>query len=220
MILHLARTAFIALLLVGFAGSAQAAILAKLSLTDCDAMGCEGSTLYLQVEDAASYDSSYTSGFVITYTIDTTNYTGADTRIGFNQVGFKVIQGWDSTSIYNDVLSAPGDITGDSWDPVYDDPINTGSPTAEVCQTSAGDNTSKVCLNGFVDITAGGTYTWVIYLEEGTLMDVSEWHLGAQYANSRYRSVGRIISAQVPEPTAAVLFGLGAILVTRSARRR
>jgi hypothetical protein len=202
-------------LLVGFASSAQAALLAELSLNDCDAMGCEGSTLYLAVEDAVDY--GYTEGFVITYTIDTTNYTGD--RDGFNQVGFKVIKDWDVTG-NNDVLSAPGDPTGDSWDPVYDDPINSGSPNSEVCQTSAGDNTSKVCLNGFVNITAGGTYTWVIYLEEGTLMDVSEWHLGAQYANNRYRSVGKIISAQVPEPTAAVLFGLGAILVTRSARRR
>jgi len=51
-------------------------------------------------------------------------------------------------------------------------------------------------------------------------MDVGEWHLGAQYAGGPWRSSGHIISAQVPEPTAAMLFGLGAILVTRRVRRR
>jgi hypothetical protein len=63
-------------------------------------------------------------------------------------------------------------------------------------------------------------YTWTFLIEGGTLMDTDEWHLGAQYANGPNRSQGQIISAQVPEPTAAVLFGLGAILVTRRARRR
>ena len=57
------------------------------------------------------------------------------------------------------------------------------------------------------------------------ITDTSNWHLGAQYADGLYRSRGHIISAEgggtpVPEPTAAVLFGLGAILVTRSVRRR
>ena len=72
-----------------------------------------------------------------------------------------------------------------------------------------------------IDITAGGDYTWTFRIDDGTLItDTSEWHLGAQYANGHYRAKGKIISAAVPEPTAAVLFGLGAILVTRRVRRR
>ncbi len=224
MILHLARTAFIALLLVGFAGSAQAALLAELSLNDCDSMGCEGSTLYLSVEDAVGYeDYGYTEGFIITYTINVENYTGE--MDGFNQIGFKVIQDWT----YAEVLTAPvGSITNDwpyendvPWNPVYEAPINSNS----LCDNTQG-NTSKVCIAGFVDITDplanGGSYeyTWTFYIADGTLMDTTEWHLGAQYASGRWRSAGHIISAQVPEPTAAVLFGLGAILVTRRARRR
>ena len=58
------------------------------------------------------------------------------------------------------------------------------------------------------------------------MADTSEWHLGGQYADGRLRSPGHVISTDgggtvpVPEPTAAVLFGLGALLVTRSVRRR
>lgn len=222
MILRLPRFVFTALVLVGFAGSAQAAILGELSFSaaECDSMGCEGSSLYLKVEDTADYDA-YSTGFVITYTIDTTGYTGSKT--GFNQIGFKVVTNWDLDG-NNDVIGYPSG-SMDDWMPVFDDPIASGSE----CDKSSGD-TDKVCLNGFVNIvTSPGEYTWVIYLEEGTLMDVDEWHLGAQYANSRYRTSGRdngnIISTDsigqpVPEPTAALLFGLGAILVTRSVRRR
>lgn len=220
----LTRFVLTALILVGFAGSAQAALLGEISFTaaECESMGCEGSSLYLKVEDGTDY--GYTGGYVITYTIDTTDYYG--TKDGFNQIGFKVVTNWDLDGS-NDVISSPTDLADppDDWKPVYDDPIASGSE----CDTSAGD-TDKVCLNGFVNIVdTTGEYTWVVYLEEGTLMDIDEWSLGAQYANSRYRTEGRdngnIISTTsigqpVPEPTAALLFGLGAILVTRSVRRR
>lgn len=217
--------AITALALVGFAGSAQAALLGEISFSaaECESMGCEGSSLYLKVEDTEFY-AAYSTGFVITYTIDTGSssnlpgYTGSKT--GFNQIGFKVIKDWDLSG-NNEVIGYPSGSV-DDWNPVFDDPIASGSE----CDTSSGD-TDKVCLNGFVNIVdTPGEYTWVVYIEEGTLMDVDEWHLGAQYANSRYRTEGsengNIISteAPVPEPTAAVLFGLGAILVARSARRR
>ena len=88
MILHLARFALTALALIGFAGSAQALPLqyAELTLNDCDAMGCEGSTLYLSVQEEAG------GSFLVTYTINTDNYTG--NLAGFNQAGFKAIDGW------------------------------------------------------------------------------------------------------------------------------
>ncbi len=205
MILHLARFALTALALIGFAGSAQALPLqyAELTLNDCDAMGCEGSTLFLSVQEEA--DGSW----LVTYTINTDNYTGD--RIGFNQIGYKVIKDWTSGT----VLTSPvGSYT--DWNPIFDDPIASQS----LCDTSSGD-TDKVCIHGFVNITAGGDYTWTFRIDDGTLItDTSEWHLGAQYANGHYRAKGKIISAVVPEPTAAVLFGLGAILVTRRVRRR
>ena len=208
MISHLARFAFTALALVGFAGSAQALQFAELTLDDCDAMGCEGSTLYLSAQEEAG------GSWLVTYTINTDNYTGD--RLGFNQIGFKVINDWTSGT----VLSSPvGSLT--DWNPVFDDPIASNS----LCDTSNGD-TNKVCIHGFVNITGGGDYTWTFRIDDGTLItEPSEWHLGAQYSYGGGRSRGKIISAEggarpVPEPTAAVLFGLGAILVTRRAQRR
>jgi hypothetical protein len=206
MISRLTGLVFAAFALAGFAGSAQALQFAELTLDNCDSMGCEGSTLYLSVQEEVG------GSWFVTYTINTDGYTGD--RNGFNQIGFKAIQGWTTGT----VLSSPvGSLT--NWNPLYDDPIASNS----LCDTSAGD-TDKVCIHGFVDITTGGNYTWTFRIDDGTLIS-SDWHLGAQYANGPYRARGKIISAEgstsvVPEPTAAVLFGLGAIVVARSARRR
>ena len=209
MISHLARFAFTALALVSFAGSAQALQFAELTVDDCDAFGCDGSTLYLSVQEETS------GSFLVTYTINTTDYTGD--RLGFNQVGFKAINDWTT----GEVLTSPaGSLT--NWNPIYDDPIASNS----LCDTSNGD-TDKVCAFGYVDITAGGDYTWTFRIDDGTLItDTSQWHLGAQYTplTTSGRARGQIISynggTPVPEPTAALLFGLGALLVTRRAQRR
>ena len=206
MVTKITRIVCAALLLVGVAGSAQGALMySELTLNDCDLMGCEGSTLFLSVQEEAG------GTWLVTYTINTDNYTGS--LAGFNQIGFKAIANWTSGT----VLSSPaGSI--DDWNPVFEAPINSNS----LCDNIQG-NSSKVCVWGFVDVTAGGDYTWTFRLDGGTLLDVEDWHLGAQYANGPWRSAGHIISAEaapVPEPTAAVLFGLGAILVTRRLRRR
>jgi len=208
MVSRLTRSVFAALALIGFAGSAQALQFAELTLDDCDAMGCDGSTLYLSVREEAG------GSWFVTYTINTDGYTGD--RMGFNQIGFKAIDDWTTGT----VLSSPaGSLT--NWNPIFDDPIAANS----LCDTAKGD-TNKVCIHGFVAITNGGDYTWTFRIDDGTLItDTSKWHFGAQYANGPNRTTGKIISAEssaqpVPEPTAAVLFGLGTILVTRSARRR
>ncbi len=210
-----ARNTFIALVLIGLAGSAQAAMLPpqELLITDCDAMGCEGSTLYLKVE------GDPTGGFIVTYTINVENYTGD--LSGFNQIGFKVIKDWTLGDTDTYLISGPiGSMTAD-WGEIFDDPINSDN---SLCDSSSGD-TDKVCMTGYTggtstaDFIAGGEYTWVFHIADGTLMDVSEWHLGAQYASSQFRHRGHIISAVVPEPTAALLFGLGAFVVARAARR-
>jgi len=210
MISHLARFAFSMLALVGFAGSAQALQFAELTLDDCDLMGCEGSTLYLSAQEEAG------GSWLVTYKINTDDYTGS--KAGFNQIGFKAIQDWTSGT----VLTSPGGLPIDPLPAiVYDDPIASNS----LCDTSNGD-TDKVCIHGYVNITSGGDYTWTFRIDYGTLItDTSEWHLGAQYADGPNRSRGKIISAEggtppVPEPTAALLFGLGALLVTRSVRHR
>jgi len=210
MINQLARTALTTLALAGFAGSAQAALIAETSGVCGPTDGCDGSTITLSVDDDGG-----SGNWLVTYTINTDNYTGNDA--GLNQVGFSAIDGWTSGT----VLTSPvGSLT--DWNPVIESPISANS----LCDHTNG-NTDKVCVSGFVNIEAGGDYTWTFLIEGGTLIeDTSQWHLGGQYANGWFRSPGDVISTDgggtppVPEPTGAVLFGLGALLVTRSVRRR
>ena len=206
MVSKITRIICLAFLLAGFASSAQSAALQyeELTLNDCDSMGCEGSTLFLSVQEEAS------GSFLVTYTINTDNYTGD--RMGFNQIGFKAIKGWTG----GEVLSSPTDPT-QTWNPIFESPIASNS----LCEKT-GSNSDMVCIHGFVDVTSGGDYTWTFRIDDGMLMDSSEWHLGAQYADGHYRTAGKIISASaapIPEPTAALLFGMGALLVVRSVRR-
>jgi len=217
MVSTFARNTIIALALIGLTGSAQAALLAPVEvlIDNCDAMGCEGSTLELTVlEDS-------TGGFTVTYTIYVEDYTGDLT--GFNQVGFKVIKDWTLGAEDTRILSGPVGSYTSGWDVIYDDPIT--SSVNGPCETSLDGNTDKVCATGFAGemtteaFKAVGSYTWVFYIADGTLMDKEDWHLGAQYASSQYRMRGHIISAVVPEPTAALLFGLGAFVVARATRR-
>jgi len=208
MISHLARFGISALALIGFAGSAQALQFAEIAYDNCDSMGCDGSTLYLSVQEVS------TGGWDVTYTIDTTNYTGD--RNGFNQIGFKAIKDWTTGTVDS---SPAGSIT--NWNPIYDDPIHSNS----LCEGQA-NSTDMVCVFGFVDITDGGEFTWTFHIDDGTLIaDSSEWHFGGQYADEEGEATGQIFSVDgggsvVPEPTAAMLFGLGAVLVAHNVRRQ
>ena len=214
MVSRFIRIVLTALAVAGFASSAQATTFDyefELSAADCDAMdwGCDGSSLFLGVREVSG-------GWEITYTVDTNGPDGYnDDRDGINQVGFKAISGWDVD--FSTVIGPDEDL---SWSLVE---ATTNSSTNSPCDPEVGDPTDKVCSNGFVDITDDGTYTWEYFLAGGTLIDTEDWHLGGQYADGGGRSRGQIWSTEggppVPEPTAAVLFGLGAILVARRTQR-
>ena len=217
---HITRYLLTALAVVGFASYAQAATL-DLTLDNCDSDGCMGSTLFLSVTEVSG-------GFDVIYTIDTTNYTGhtdPHPRLGFKQIGFKAIQGWTSGTVTG---SPAGWVTGSS-----DAVIRSNITSNSLCDGSS--NNDFACIYGFVNASElpdgtdiRGEYTWNFHIEGGTLMtDTSEWNLSGQYGNGgpRTESTGWLISATggtppVPEPTAALLFGLGAILVTRRVQRR
>jgi hypothetical protein len=214
MISHLTRFSLTALALAGFAGSAQAALVASTYGACAPGDGCDGSTIFLSIDDD---DGS--GNWNVTLTINVDSYS--DAKSGFNQVGFKAIQGWDSTASY--VISSPTDPI-DDWNPIVEASIN--SSINGPCDPNVGNSNDQVCASGFVDITGNGEYTWTFYIVGGTLMtDTADWHLGAQYADGGGRSAGSILSTDgggtppIPEPTAALLFGLGAILVARRAQR-
>lgn len=202
--LHSLSLVLLALALATLATSAQAMTIQSVNLTDCDADGCDGSDLSLEVKEDGS-------GWIVTYTISTDGYFGD--RDGLNQVGFKAVSGWTDASL----IAADASLA--DWSDPIEAPVNANS----LCDNTKG-NGDKVCVFGFVDITSGGDYTWKFRLEGGTLLDVEDWHLGGQYADGPGEARGRIISTEpggaIPEPTGALLFGLGAAVVGGARRRR
>ncbi len=178
-------------------GSPAAAL--SLFLDDCDAAGCQGSTLRLDVQDLGGT-------FSVSLTIDTTGYTG--TRSGLNQVGFKAVQGWSGATL--DSAPSAG----------WADPVEAVTSSNNLCEN--GTSSDKVCTYGFVDVTGGGAFTWEFTLTGGSLLPVSDWHIGGQYADAAGPARGQIISASaaaVPEPSAALAFALGGLVVAAALRR-
>ena len=174
--------------------SAQAT---SIFLDNCDAQGCQGTTLSLSVvANIGSFD--------VTLTINSDNYSG--TRLGLNQVGFGAIQNWTSVTLD----SSP--TTG------WSKPTAADVSSAGLC--AVGGASDKICTSGFVNITGGGNYTWEFTVTGGTLKPLSDWHIGGQFADSAAATRGQIISAgpAIPEPSAALVFGVGTLLVARRVR--
>jgi hypothetical protein len=182
-------------LVVAFFGSAGVASALSISLDDCDAQGCQGVNLSLEVtEEGGTYH--------VTLTIDAEDYTGA--RLGLNQVGFKAISNWTGVTLDSSPASSAV---------AWSNPVEAVNSSNTLCEK--GTTSDKVCTAGFVDITAGGEFTWEFTLVGSTLLDPLDWHIGGQFADGPGPTQGQIISAVVPEPSAALVFSLGLFLVGR-----
>lgn len=216
----LRRVFAIAIATIGLIAISTSASAANWTLDDCDAFGCKGSTLELDVQQIGSTDH-----YNVTLTIDTTNYFGD--KAGFNQVGFLAIRNWDSVML----TSNPDGTLAD-----FSDPVSAPTNSNSLCDNTKSTNKKKVCSSGFAE-TTGGEQTWSFEVWGGTLMDVQDWHIGAQYADPglvasissgtgetiAVRSQGDIISTgenAVPEPTAALVFAMGFGIVGSAVRRR
>jgi hypothetical protein len=136
------------------------------------------------------------------------DYTGV--RSGLNQVGFLGIKDW--TSVTLDSAPTSG----------WSDPLEANNSSNNLCEK--GTSTDKICTFGFVDITGGGDFSWTFTVTGGTLLaDTSKWHVGGQFANGAGVASGQIISAvspPIPEPGAAVFFGIGLAVISPFLRRR
>jgi len=199
MLLPLRRTILFAAALA-YASAAQAGPITSLTIDNCDADGCEGTTLTLSVED--NMDGTWT----VLQSIDSTDFS--EVRLGLNQVSFKAIKDWTAVAL----VAAP--------DPGWlDPPVEGNTSSNSLCDN--GGTTDKVCTHGFTDITTDATYTWEFLVTGGTLMGVGEWHWGGQFADAAGPTNGKIISASapIPEPNAAIVFGVGALVLGRGLRR-
>jgi hypothetical protein len=176
----------------GFAGGTSAA---PMTLDDCDDQGCQGVTLSLEVTESGGT-------YHVTYTINADGYTGD--RLGLNQVGFKTISNWKSVTLDSSPASSAVPWTN---------PVEAVNSSNNLCEK--GTSSDKVCTSGFVDITGGGDYTWEFTLTGSTLLDPIDWHFGGQFADAPGTARGEIISAAIPEPSAALVFSLGLLVVGR-----
>lgn len=164
---------------------------------DCATAGCIGGIYTLNVEKTG------TDLYLATYTIDTSVpfSVGATTLVDFD---FKVANDYVNAMI----VSGPGAALGD------------GPLTGSGC---GGNNDSFVCADVSPDLSVGGVYTWKVRFNSTGLIDESEWHVGARYT-APGKSRGWVISETagapaVPEPTAAMVFGFGMLVVGGLTRR-
>lgn len=184
---------FAALLFAAFAGRADAV---SLSFDDCDAFGCQGSSVSLDVMENAD------GSFDVDLGIDTTDYTGDRTLL--TSASFKAIKGVSAGDL--SLVSTPGG----TWSEPLEANINNSD-----CSGSGND---FACTEGSVEIGAGTEPgTWSFHVAQGTLLPTSDWHIGFKYGEGN----GQIISASapIPEPSAALAFGFGALLVGGVLRR-
>jgi len=174
-----------------FAGATNAATI------DCSTVGCIGGIYTLDIASAGG------SSYLATYTIDTTgSYDVAATML--NDIEFKVANDYSNVS----VLSGPTGI-------VQDGPLG-----GHGC---VGSNDSFICINVSPDLALGHVYTWEVAFDSSQILTETDWHLGARYSSGRHGN-GWIISESpspaVPEPTAALLFGVGMLTVGVATQRR
>lgn len=178
-----------------------------LPLEGCDVSECHNLGLTLTTQNQGG------GVFLVTYTINTTAYD--DTFVGLTQLGFQTIQNYSS----QELLTAPGGLG--NWSDAINAPVNSNGA---LCSPSGSSN--KVCVsaeNSLFDLRVNGIYEWTFKIVGGTELPTSQWVFSGQFANVVGAARGNIISQSapaVPEPTAALLFGLGALTVGRSLRRQ
>ena len=195
-------------LLVSLVG-AVAANATLLTLDDCDG-GCNGADVTLNVMNNGD------GTFTVLYSFDTTDYNGPGDNL--IQVGFKAIQGYTDADL---VSVSHGSVS--DWSLAVTAPINSnGSPCS-----AGGNGTDKVCiyaLDNLLSANADQTYVFEFLITGGSEMDDDDWHFGGQWGDTS-PDRGQILSDEkdappIPEPSAALLFGIGVVTVGRSLRRR
>ena len=172
---------------------------------------CAGSEINLDIVDKGG-------SFKVTLTLDSTGFD--ESSEGIAQIGFGGIKNWTSVSL----VSSPTALIG------WADPIESNINSSSLCGGTNG-NSGKICTWGFTDIRADDEYVWEFLVVGGKLkLGEGDWHIGGQFADyvdltddDDKTPNGDVISESgtpVPEPTAAVVFAAGLLVVGRGVRRR
>jgi len=155
-----------------------------------------GSTGSLTINDLGGGD------FTVLWSIDFTGFVGDATHQYLTNVSFKA---FSSGTISLDDASI-----GSLY---YPSNVNNGG-----CDISSPSDSACVTLTPKIDATAGGTFSVLFNVSNGTLIDEDSWNFRGKYGDGN----GWVISESappVPEPTAALIFGLGALVVGSASRR-
>jgi len=174
-----------------------------LSITYSDATGCGGSNCFGSVYtlDVQSVGDNHT----VTYTVDTSGYTGAGT--GLYGISFKITD-QETNILGTSIISQPAG---------FSDPLILGGLAAGGCSGGGG---GFICSQSSAGLAVpNGTpyeFKYGVTLASGTLFgDPNQWSLKALYAvgsNLPQDSRG-LTSAQgsVPEPATMLLLGFGLV---------
>ena len=192
----------------GFGGVAQALMV---TLEDCGT--CNGADISLEVTTGGS-------GYLATYSIDFSDFdrvaagpappNGLD-HMTLISIGFKA---FDKGLVDGDVsfVSTPGDVWGD---PFIGNINNAG------CLD--GTSAELICANGALAIPDADAdtqvFSWVFDVAGDATVKDDEWSIRGAFGPHN----GWVISesgAPIPEPTGALLFAGGALLVGYRSRRR
>ena len=177
------------LITAGFAGASSALTI------DCATAGCIGGRYTLDVTETAP------NLFLATYTIDT---TGAYSVSATSLVDINI-------KVANEYLN-PVVVSGPAG-ALLGGPLNG--------RGCSGTNGSFLCVDLSANLARGSVYTWQIQFGATSLLD--EWHVGARYTSPNHRN-GWVISESgpanpIPEPSAALVFGLGMLVAGGLTRR-
>lgn len=173
----------------GFANEADALTI------DCATAGCIGGVYTLDVQETAP------NLFIATYTIDTTTSFNVPAT-SLVDINFKVANAYTDVTL----LSGPNAVLGGG-------PLNGSG--------CSGTNDSFICGDLTTSLARGQVYTWRIQFGATSLID--EWHVGARYTSPNHRR-GWVISESgpsnpIPEPSAALIFGMGMLVASSLVKR-
>jgi hypothetical protein len=203
-----ARHALLFLVVLLLPGFALAGTITEYTLDDCDDQGCDGASLKIMFDDIGN------DMVIVEYSVIT---DGTQERDGLNQIGFLGIKNWDSAEL----LAAPNGVS--EWSDPVSAPVNANSSCSNV---KSNGGKKKLCIHGYVDTTKPGEYTWKFKITGGYIVGEDDIHFGGQWANAAGPTSGKVISANlpggaaVPEPSAALVFALGTLIVGSRLKRR
>lgn len=186
---------------------------------NCPNNSCQGSTYTLSYGGAPLPDNDLAhETFRITYTIDTSTYTGSGVRI--DNVALKVSAQTTSVSL----VDAPGGQANlaNNWQWISGGLNNSGC-SGSGSGFSCANDISPSGVAPTLKPGSGATYSWVfdVTVDNGTLFTgPGEASIKARYVDANGNKVGDLVSEKitVPEASATVLLGMALVgvgLLTR-----